>query len=62
MIRHIHHPSCPAGHDLDGACICPPAKRTRRRPLGVAAEAIAFAAMVAAVAAFPLYVLWRAVA
>lgn len=57
MIRHIHHPSCPAGHTAGAACICP---KPRRR--NVAAEALAFVALLAAICALPLYLLWRYVA
>lgn len=58
MIRHIHHPSCPAGHTLHAPCICP--RRTPRRD--VVGEAVAFAAMLAAMVSLPLYLLWRFVA
>jgi hypothetical protein len=54
MIRQIHHPSCPAGHTAGARCICP-----RRNAI---AEGAAFVALVFAVSALPIYVLWRFVA
>lgn len=58
MIRHIHHPSCPAGHTAGASCICP--KGTRRsRGLATAGEVFAFAAMLGCIAALPIYLLWR---
>jgi hypothetical protein len=62
MIRNLHHPSCPAGHTAGAPCICPPAKRSRRRPLTAIAEALCFAAMLGFVAGLPIYLLWRHVA
>lgn len=61
MIRHIHHPSCPAGHEAGAPCICPDRGRRRRRRT-IAAEFLAFSALLACVVSLPLYVLWRAVA
>lgn len=55
MIPNIHHPSCPAGHTAGAPCICV-RRRPRRDRIG---EAIAFAAMLAAVVSIPLYLLWR---
>lgn len=57
MIRQIHHPSCPAGHDAGAACIC--RKPHQRDRIG---EAVAFAAMLAAIVSLPVYLLWRAYA
>lgn len=57
MIRHIHHPSCPAGHTAGAACIC---VKPRRRAL--VAEVVSFAAMLGLMAGVPIYLLWRYVA
>lgn len=68
MIRHIHHPSCPARDAApaplshldelwsDARCICPPPARRRRTQL---AELVSFAAMLGLMAGLPIYLLWR---
>lgn len=47
----MHHPSCPARSDAGAACICP-----RRN---TAAEAVCFAAMLAAMVGPALYFLCK---
>lgn len=55
MNRHIHHPSCPARYTAGASCVCPPPRPARRDQL---VEALAFAAMLGAVVALPLYLIW----
>jgi hypothetical protein len=59
MIRHIHHPSCPAGHTAGAGCLCPTPAARRRTQL---AELVSLAAMLGLMAGIPIYLLWRYVA
>lgn len=60
MIRHIHHPSCPAAHTAGAPCVCPSGTafpiRRRRTQL---ADALAFAAMLGVIVGIAVYLLWK---